>query len=320
MAFSLNTTNLTTTLGAFFRENKNILAEHLYLPLVGEKCASPFFRYAKMISAMTDEVGMPSILINDIVKPATAVDTFTPTANAINFNARILKVRRFKFDLQLQPQELEQTWLSYFKTPGSEHEQKWSLEEFVMRQIIAKAQANIRTGLTVGVYNIAGTTPASIVDGFVEQVNLAILGGEIINATVTAVNKRERLEQVYDTLGEPYKCMPTVAILSATEYDAWIRTNTSTLGREHDYDSKVPMIYGTQCEVVRDASLTGNRVYIFPKEDFLYIGADTMAEYTQVRVQEFDRNIKLLGDGKIGINFSFTNPVAGASPIATGLI
>jgi hypothetical protein len=311
MAQSLNISTLTSTLGAYFRENKGLLAENLYHTMAN----SPLVSSATILTC-TDEVPIPSILIKDIVRPATAPDSFSATSNAIEFGARLLKVRRFKFDLSLQPQELELSYMSYMKTPGSEHESKFTLEQYIMDQIVKKAQQDIRKGLTVGVYNASGTTPASIVNGFVKLIADEVTASNIVETTPTTTHVHTQLEEIYNDLGEVYKEMETVAILPAAIYDAWITADVQSLGRTWNYNSMEQKIVGSNCVVKRDAMLTGTKCYIFPKNNYLYIGADTMAEHTQVRVQEIKRDLVMLGDGKIGVQIAFTNPTV--SPIACG--
>ena len=99
---ALNLTELTTNLGAYCRENRNILISKLLLN-------QDFSEKFTVLDDVTDEVPLPNLVLSDLIKPANP-STFAPTADALVFGSRTLKVRGVKVDLTIIPQLLEKTW------------------------------------------------------------------------------------------------------------------------------------------------------------------------------------------------------------------
>lgn len=102
MSASVDFSALNTTLGAYARENKRALFSKLLL--------SVLFTDNFTVVSGKDEVPLPRLNIANILQPRNPT-AFNPTANALNFSARVLKIRGIKVDLRIYPQELHSTWL-----------------------------------------------------------------------------------------------------------------------------------------------------------------------------------------------------------------
>ncbi|NJO93019.1 MAG: hypothetical protein HC831_31725 [Chloroflexia bacterium] len=91
--------DLVAALGSYHRENRDILVSEILLD-------QNFQEKFEVLDDVTDELPLPNLSISDLLKPADPVN-FTPTSNALDFGARVLKVRAMKVDLQLVPQVME---------------------------------------------------------------------------------------------------------------------------------------------------------------------------------------------------------------------
>lgn len=303
MALSTSLSSLTTDLGAYYRENRNVLISALLIGLFDPNNKNSINTHMTIMDGVTDEVPMPKLAVSDIVKPANS-STFSATSNALVWTQRTLKVRRFKADLQILPEEYEKTYLGYLKTPGSLNETKMLLEEFIVAEIIKRVNANVRQALFQGTYNASGTAVNDIVSGVKTALDAEVTATTLTPTTLvapTASNVITQIEDVFDDLGEAYKMAEDlVVILPTAWYNAFIRANRDTLGRNSVFSSGDLSLDGySNAKIVHEPYLTGNRVIITPKSN-LVVGVDTTDEYNSIRFQEFERSIKMLVDGKIG--------------------
>lgn len=302
MAMSTSISALTTALGAYLRQFKPEVINQMLLGLfTGDNNISD---RVTILDGITDQLPLPQMMVADIVKPANSA-TFSATSNALVWDARILQVRRWKADLQIQPEEYEKSWLGYYKSPGSLTEKKMVLEEFIIQEILKRIQNNVRQAMFQGTYNSGGTAVNDIMTGFKVLLDAEVTATTITPTTLvapTAANIITQIEDVFDDLGESYQHHPNlVCLLPTAWYKAYIRANRDTLGRNSNYSANDLTLDGySNCKVLHEPMLSGNRVIITPKDN-LKVGVDTTDEYNDIRFQEFERTIKMLVDGKMGV-------------------
>lgn len=299
---ALDITALNTVLGAYLRENRNIMLSELVL-------GDDFERRFEIYEGVKDELAMPNLTITDLVKPADA-STFSPTGNALAFDAQLLKVRGLKVDLQIVPSDLENTWLGTLRKRGQDpHDLPF--EQFIMDRIIAKTRENVyMKAIYNGTYNASGTTPGATMDGFLKLIADAVTASKltpVVTGAITAANVEEKLLMVYDALDEAYKLGTTQMKVSAQIFDWYIRHQRTTYGSAQDYDGVETMLYGTMCMLVREPALgTSGRVICTPQENMV-LGIDSMSDSSNIRTQEFNRTIKVMIDFKAGVIFKELN-------------
>ncbi|RNI27646.1 hypothetical protein EFA69_16135 [Rufibacter immobilis] len=288
---------LNEELGAYLREDKDVLiAETLQ-----SKSLEGKFEFWDDVK---DEVPLPSLSIGNIVKPANA-EKFEPTPDALQFKARMLKVRGMKVDLVLVPSNLEKTWLGKVNKKGSDAYQM-PFEEYIMKYIVEKAQEEVYLmSVYKGIYNPAGKTAADTIDGVLTLVENEILADNIvpvITGAVTPTNIIESCEMVYDNLGEAYKAKPTQMPLAPTLYDWYQRRYRGQYGANNNYSGMENKLFldGTNCELIREPALAGSqRLIVTPMENKVY-GFDSAADENNITTQVFERTIKVMMDFKAG--------------------
>jgi hypothetical protein len=299
LASSIDISALATALGAYHREHRDELVAEILLD-------EDFTSDMEVMDDITDELPLPSLALDDLIKPANAT-TFAPTANAIDFNARTLKVRGVKVDLQLIPSVLEKTWLGKMKKANDPLDMPF--EAFIMNYINSKIKENLRLkAIYKGVYNAAGVTPADTMDGYLKLIADAITAttiAPIVTGAITSANVVDKLELVYDGLGDAYKGVPTIMKVNSQIFDWYNRKYRLDFGGNQDYKGMQRLrrpLDGTLCELVREPGLgTSQRTICSVKENFVY-GVDSANGYT-LDVQKFDRTLKILIDFKAGVNF-----------------
>lgn len=303
---AINTTELAAALGDYYRENRDIfITETLLDPNVNQMFT--------VYDNVTDELAMPSLEIDNIIKPGV-VKTFTPTANALKFGARIGKVRDVKFDLLITPSDLHKKWLGYARTnrraDGSHDPHELLFERFILDYISKSARNQLYLqGMYKGVYNAAGTAPVDTMTGFASLVSAEIVAENVVpveTGAITSANVIASLEAVYDGLGEAYKNGPTQMKVEPTIFDWYNRKYRADFGSNQNYNGmgvQMLRLDGTNCDVVREPGLAGTgRVIASPLENFAFL-CDTGSSAT-LEIQKFDRQIKVLGDFKAGAQFA----------------
>lgn len=294
---AIDISKLTAKLGDYCQEHRDELISEV---LIDQSFESKF----EIMDDVTDEVPLPSLGITDLIKPANPL-TFEPTANALKFDARVLKVRGIKFDLQLVPQVLEKTWLGKLKS--SKDPMDLPFEAFIMSYIAQKAKENLHLkAIFKGVYNAAGSTPESTMSGFLKLITDLTTGvgapvTPVVTGIISAGNVIDSLEKVYDGLGEAYKSAPSQMFIAPQIYDWYNRAYRSAFGANSNYISfDRASLDGTNCTLVREPGLAGSqRIICSPKENFV-LGVNTISGYN-IDIQKENRTIKVLGDFKAGV-------------------
>lgn len=308
MAASIDLTALNASLGAYCRQNKQELYAEVLL-------SQDFAKRFNVMAGIKDQVPLPRLFMSDVSKPLDFT-TFSPTTNALNFDARILQVRPVKVDVRIYPQEFHNTWLGQYAAPGAGP--KLILEAFLMQEIAKKArQENHLQALYKGVYNASGTTPLDNYDGF-----LKIIADEVTATNISAGNNNlvttgalnagniiANVEAVFDKLGDQYKTVPSQMLLSPTLYMLYQRAYRLAFGQNQNYGGTNGVlddglyIDGTMCQITPEPGLTGSsRIICTVKENMCY-GVDLGGDLNDPRTEVDHRAIDVMMDFKVGVQF-----------------
>lgn len=316
MPGSIDLSDLATNLGGYCRENADTIFSDMLLGLEESLSRSG----VTVLDNIKDEFILPNLMVGDLVKPGDYT-TFTPGDDKIKFDNRTLKVRPFKVDLKIYPQQFEATWLTHLrKSKGTYTADNFPFYEFLMGKIVEKIKAELRKSIWKGVYNAGGTNWIDICDGFLKKITDDVTAGDIIEVTtgvVTSANAVASIEATVKGLGDEYQDRPGKCIVSPTIFDWYIKTDGTTLGRYIGFNelsagtnqggqAKV-IIRGTNIELVKETALGTSQRIIAVTDENLFMGTDTVNDYNTIRVQEFERSIKLMVDGKIGAEYALAN-------------
>jgi hypothetical protein len=306
MAYSVNLTELNTALGSYCRENKAGLFSELVLN-------SRFEERFTVLDGVTDETPLVTMTMTDIVKPAKA-DTFAPVTNAANFVPRMLKVRGMKVDLKIVPQELYNSWLGMNKRKGRADTGYLPFEEFIIAHIINKARENVHLkGLYKGVYNASGTGPIDTMDGILKIVadeivatNISSGNGNLVTTTaITAANVIDKLQLVYDGLGEAAKDSDTVMKVNSQIFTWYQRAVRTEFGQNMDYTGMTSgrslMLDGTMCKLISEPGLGASQRILCGIPDVFVLGTDSADDANQVEIEKEKRWLNIMMDFGFGV-------------------
>ena len=308
MASSLNLTLLNTSLGAYCRENKQSLMAEILLH-------QDFSNKFTVMAGVKDQVPLPQLYLSNISKPLDFVN-FTPTANAITPEARILQVRPVKVDVRIFPQEFYNTWLGQYAKKGAAP--KLILEAFLMSEIANKAyNENHLISLYKGIYNVVGTTPADCYDGWLQIIvneiaaaNISVANDNLVGTGVlTPANIIDNVEAVFDKLADQYKMLPTQMLMSPTNYMMYQRAYRLAFGQNHGYNGMEKVlgegtyIDGTMCRIIPEPGMAGSNRIICTIKENMYYGVDMDSDLSEPRTQVDHRAIDIMMDWRVGVQF-----------------
>lgn len=333
MSQSLNLATLAAELGDYYREFHQELHSELELGLIEPGSKHNIGDRFTVIPMVEDELVLTHIEIEDFIHQHATdeTSTFNPLDDAIEPQPRILKVRPYEGDLAFRDGEIEvsalmhQSMVNQLKKSGSSTTQ--SLVEYLFHEVILKkGKSTLRKALIRAEFD--NTLPhgwAKILDGLQALIAAEITATNITSVSMTSPtvsNVITLVESVFDVLGPSVKHAPDlICQLSPNMYKLWTRANRGTLGRSDRYDaSTMYTIDGySNCVVVEEPFLEGNRVLITPKSN-LFLGVKE-AEEGKMGKWEFqrqDRITKVLIDGKIGVQFRSVNPNPANKNVAYG--
>ena len=312
-AFEL--TDVVDALGDYCRDdNKEELLSALMLDFVPEDIFT-------VMDDILDEMPLPRMELGSIVKPGENPD-FEPTPNALKFGARIIKVRDCKVDLLLVPKELEKTYLGKYKRRRADV-MEIPFEQYILDQIKAKVAEEMRLyALHRGVYNASGSSAIDTMTGIdaLLKVERAIVGTPLTIVTtgaITEANVITKLLSIYDGLNEAVKQQATVMPVNATIFDWAIRKyepilNASIIAADRQaLDSRGPrqsfLLPGTNCLVIREPGKYTSQFIYCTRRSNLFYGTNTGSPTNNIRIQEFDRQIKIMIDFKAGVQVGMIN-------------
>lgn len=299
MTDSINIDELNVKLGEYCRENKVDLFRRALL-------TEDYVNDYDVLADVNEEVPLPSMKINDIIKAGST--TFSPTNDAFELDARILKVRHLATHLRIDPYKYFQSWMAHLLSFNMDPE-KFPLEEFIMGAVVDKIKEEFRFNHLYG-----GTT---LMPGYLKIIADEITGGELSvangNVVETGVidqtNVIDKLEIVYDKLNPVLKMKPTVMRINPDMFQQYRRAYRGEFGGNNNYSGMgtgvFEMIDGTTCKIVPEIGLVGsNRVLLTEAKNYK-IGVKNLQDMATPRTLVQHYTIDIMVDYRIGVEFGY---------------
>lgn len=303
---SLDITQLNTALGDYCRDNDQDLIRKMYLKL-------PFDRY-NVLDNVTDETPLPRMEVSGVVRPSQP-QNFISGTNNVKFTTRMMKARGAEINVRLIPKEAINSYLGKFLKKGTDPYDMPFISA-IMEDILASAAHEItKLAIWKGIYNPNGTSAADVCDGFLKVItdevangNISVANGNMVNTgVITPTNVIDKLELVGDGIAEEWQSEELYMYVSPLIFKWYKRAYRAIYCASQDYAGmeRTGMIQldGENVYLVREIGLAGSqRIVCTPKEN-AYIGVDSVSDYGTLRTELQERQIKLMGDAKLGTNF-----------------
>ncbi len=310
----IDITALTASLGAYHRER----SDELYSTLIERDHEMQLFQ---TIAGIKDEYVLTEVQLTEIIQAYQK--PWTPKGD-VKFLPNILKLRRIKVDMELDPVDLERTWEGA-RIDGSLPEGQQLLEGYIFDYIMKRIKKDLRKVLILGqfVAPTPGTAGAAIntFDGILTQYLMALAGNLIDNpfhsGPLTPSNIREMVEATYDNIDQDFKEEDLIMLMGADRLRWYKRDYRSEFGANTDYNAPgkemvTATIDGTNTQMIPVPAMNGKDSLIITTRDNLKRLIDGTGEDKDfnLRFQVNRRIIEVLGDFKMGVGF----------PIIKGLV
>lgn len=296
---TVNISSLNSTLGAYARQNQ----ADIFSKVLKESTKDLF----TLMSGAIDQLPLARLKTASSLKPYSTGGGFSATADALNFSARILNVRRCSADLEIVPLDLYNSWLGQIAGAPPASPFDIPFEQFIMDAIAKQLVNDLETAVWTGTYNASGTTPAATMDGVLKLIDDAITALEIPAANVTegevitSSNALAEVKKVRSVIAPQYRMKDMVCFMSVANVDNYLddyQTSVGSVVYNKSYDQI--FIEGTKTQIVGVPSMVGSdRIIVTPKENFVF-GYDSEAG-ANIVTQEYNRTIKLMADFRAGV-------------------
>jgi hypothetical protein len=307
MANALSTSEITTALGAYNRDNPGMFTQQVFARL-------QTLDHVTVVECR-DEMPLITIGGSDLIRPQKHDNAWDPVAgNAIKMPARILKVRPGKADLEFVPAALWNTWLGMNRRAGSADQKFMPWEQYFMEFLANKFAEEIqRLIIWKGVYNVNGTTPGAVADGFetICEASITANGAFDIPAgqrtdvgTISASTAYDQTIAVARKLPEPLRERESKMFMGWGTADFYNDDYTATFGAapfNTAFDKQT--IHGTNAEIVRTIGITAGK-FVNTTAENMYVGFDSLGDLDSIQFESNRRGIDVMFDFRIGMQIA----------------
>ena len=288
---------LAAAVGDYCREFKDELYSKLLFDMDSQN-------HMTVLDNVKDELVLTNLNISNLIKPFN--QTFQPTADALYYEPRILKVRAFKIDLQLFAKELHKTWMAMMKRQGADP-YNLPFEAYLMSKIVEQGKMEIEEiTLFNGVYNGSGTAPIDVTNGFVTLLDLEEDDGNLAGvdiAVISVSNAVQEFEKVVDEIPTKYLSKELKCFVSSKNkrlYEQCYRNTHGALPYNKQFEKNY--LDGTKIELVPCAGMPDTKFFIAPQTNVI-VGTDSRGDIDSLIVEREKRNINVMLDAVIGCQF-----------------
>lgn len=273
--------------------------------------------------------------------------SWNPTNDAISFIPRRWKVRPYKADIVITPQDFQAKWLAEYLSP-SRNPYNFPLAQVMYNMILKKVAENLEQVIWNGVFNPAAN-PANaanvlaVNNGYKALIADAITALEttpVPTGAITAANAVDSLELMWLSLPDKLQQIPSVIYCSQSVANNYYKNYRALHGDKPGYADlylntrndgnldvdKVRLmkldLAGDNCYIMPVGQLTGSgRVIIESRPDgftspemlgpgFLGIGISAEQDLLTMVIEYEKRDMNIMIDGAIGVQIA-TFRVAG---------
>lgn len=318
---SVDLTAIKANLGSYSQQHKQSLMAHCYQNFEAELTRMGVVT----VDGIKDLYQMLNIEVNSILRKGDT-KAFNATANAVDFGNRTMKVRRWKVDLQFDPEDYIESYLAYFR-PASVTVTMADLpfEKFMLERIMEKLADELLDVYLNGVYDAGGSTAMDLVDGLNQVLKDAVTAGEINVVTLGAITEANITQKVEEMLAAfPYANVKGGKMIVTEQHFNWyVRknpedinkyglkfneaagrgTNEEGVGRVMLRASKVELV-GQMKQKENGSSISP---FILTRNNNLMHGCNMRDDYKKFKLEQNHRLIDLMIDGRLGADVALTS-------------
>ena len=302
----MDLTDLITKLGAFHKKKYNdIVSKALEV--------NEIRKYFPVMTAVKDEVVITEADVNELAQGYQI--QWTPKG-VLKLTPEILKLRYFKVDKEIDPNQLRQTWEAD-RIPGAKAEE-YPLVKYFFDKMLKRALLDSNVALIKGTYSAITTGVAGssndMVDGLLEYIAQQITATKITPETLGAITKAnigDKIETLMLSIPEEYRERPLKVYMSKLmkrDYFFWYRENFAL---NTDYKGWSGKIDGTEAEIVGLPYMGASQRIIVTLPDNIILLENKPSEQYNFTIEREKRMINFLMDWAGGIGAKIVGPAGG---------
>lgn len=264
-----------------------------------------------------DEVVFTEIYADAALKPGGARDVngkiFRPKVDAVKMKTRKGKVREIQMDFLFTREKIMALKKSYYAECNRMkiNPDVLPFAAYIMRDLEAKAAAELRVGFFKAVYNAPGQTFLDMFDGILKQIALDIISGDlppeniVEQAALSVTNGVASMEAIVDVI--PTEMLSNMICLISRKgkgfYEKDYRTKFGTLPWNTGVSK--PFIDGTSIPFYVEPGMDGYDKPIFvPKQNITRLYDSTSGKTgLEIDYDKRERDIAFVFDGQSGIGY-----------------
>ena len=240
---------------------------------------------------------------------------FSAPADLVEFKPETLLVQPARVDMEVVPQEWEESYLGHFRKPGFTVDD-YPFEAYLMDQKLAAIASEFEDAIWSGV--AAGSPAATdtldqLFDGFLHQIADLITATTLTPVATGAIAESTAVDQInsmVDQLHAVLKARPTVCYMSMGNAAKYIRNYKDKFGKytERKIDSMINT--GVQldeypCTVIGVPGMgTSGRVIVTPVWN-MAVGTDQLTDMDEFHVERRHRTLEMSLEFKAGAQIAY---------------
>ena len=295
MSASLKITD-AASFQAYARKFENQLLSRMYLGFPTASLATPH-------ANVKGQLPLTEVVLGNLVQRWNS--NFNDTANAIEFQPRILSTSLVKIDLQIYPQEFEGSYLGQMMKPG-QNPTELPFQAYVLDKVLAKKNEECENAVWNG--DEAGSPAegdlvAAVINGFKTIAKDAATATTITAVTTGALsdtNAVAAFENVYQALGNSTKQSKVTIFCTRDAQAHYIRDYRTRYGASNITSEYMQFDLGDVDWFIIPG--TGDFIMMTPAMN-LHYGFDAESDGTTIRFENNHRAIDMMMDFRIGVQF-----------------
>lgn len=234
--------------------------------------------------------------------------TFDPTAGAIDFNPRVLTVKPAKVDLQVYPQEYEDSYLGMLRQKGFKVDD-FPFQLYVLSQILAKIAEEKEIAIWQGIMTGSAVTDplTSLINGFLKQIADGITATDITVVSTGALTEADIIDQVeavHSGLSPAQQVATTYGFVSLATYKLYLRAYRDQVSKytgviQSNGREMVKLDFAPAWLVPTVGMGTSSRI-IFTDPMNFHHGYDGASDGQTITIEKNHRALDLMIDFKFG--------------------
>lgn len=320
--FAVDLSALEANLGAQVQDpdvKREIITKTMYNPMLENRIT--------IVEDVIDEIPIVNAQFSDPLAPLPDATNVTYKQDLVAFDNRVLKTQQIVLATKINPRNLMRSYLALINRENYKNKLNQKdpfyipFEDYLLQNLAKSAQENLyKKAIFKGVYDSAGTSSTDLFNGYLKKVTDAVTATTltpVVTGAITSTNVVEKLQLVYDALGDEVKGSEVNIHVNSQIFD-WLQRSYSAMSNRSIVISDVsqaalrqPLMQipldGTNAVVFREPGMGTSQRVIATVAGNMHLGFYNNPNDMQFEIQKSDLDLKLIMVFKAGVEFATLN-------------